>query len=295
MRGTRLVGSLLLLVLCPNPVSGQQYDMGPLASPPTLPADGLPASPGEFIHWLELNAPQVPPSGQAAVREHVYALISAQVKARVAGGFPAFPPERDSVLAELFFWGDRLGVFGAYRAGRALDHVRPHLAPSNLVPPAFEIKLDSGYFTLASSHTPHWSIRFPYYFMVGAVNHQRMGTDVEGDVVVLSTLFAPNRPPIGGASQATILLIAVDSSQVTPALAYWLKQLAVSPVSSSRSSWGGAPTYTGYDSTLSMRKEVVTLPLPTGMLLVAYLGLDGTFEANHPHFLNLLSSIKTGR
>jgi hypothetical protein len=295
MRKCLLTSAVFVLMGFARPASAQEYDTSPLATPATLPRDGLPASQAEFTHWLELNAAKVPPVEQAAVREHVYALISAQVKARVAAGFAAFPRERDSALADLFFWGDRLGVFGAYRVGRALDPERPHLAPSNLVPPAFEIKADSGYFTLTSSRRPAWSIRFPYYFMLGAVAHQRMGTDLDGDVVVLSTLFAPNDPKIGGASQATVLLVAVDSLQGTRAATYWLKNLALDTNPAPQSLLSGGITYEGYDAALSMRKEMVSLPVPGGILLIAYLGLDGTFEANHPHYLNLLHSIQINR
>ncbi|MEO8295369.1 MAG: hypothetical protein ABI613_07635 [Gemmatimonadota bacterium] len=283
---------LLLTIGFAEPAGAQEYDPAPLRTPATLPADGLPASQGEFIQWLETNAASVPRERQAAVREHVYALISANVKARVAAGFPAFPGERDSALADLFSWGDRLGVFGAYRVARALDATRPHLPPANLVPRPFEITLDSGYFTFESSR-PRWAIRFPYYFMLGAATHQRMGTDFEGDVIVLSTLFAPNDPAIGSASQATILLIATDSAAADRGENFWLNNLALDKTPTGDDLLPGTRDYRGFDTALSMNKEMVSIPIPGGVMLIAYLGLTGTFEANRPHFLNLLESLRT--
>lgn len=270
----------------------QEFDAAPLSTPATLPADGLPPTASGFTRWLETNARTVPVDRQAAVREHLYALISADVKARHAAGYPTFPPERDSALADLFFWGDRLGVFGAYRVARALDPLRPRVPPANLVPPIFEISLDTGYFTVRSVEQG-WSVRFPFYYMLSAATRQRMGQEYEGDVLVLSTLFAPNAPPIGGASQSTILVTAIKTADPDGVIGYWLKTLGVEPRPVADSLAPGGATYRGFDSAMLMRKEAVVIRLRQGVMIVSYLGLEGTFQANHPHFLDFLANLRT--
>lgn len=283
---------ILVLALPPRDGAAQEYDSTPLITPATLPTDGLPATPLAFTDWLEANAATVPPARQAVVREHLYALISADIKARFVAGFPVFPAERDSVLADLFLWGDRLGVFGAYRVARVLDPARSPAPPVNPIPPIFEVSLDSGYFTVRSSQQS-WSIRFPFYFMLSAATHQRMGTGFEGDVLVLSTLFAPNDPRIGSASQATILVTATKTEDSLAAVDYWLKALGVNPKPEPDSLFPGGTTYRGFDPAMQMRKEAVVIPMEGGIMVVSYLGLEGTFQANHPHFVNFLEHLRT--
>jgi hypothetical protein len=40
-----------------------------------------------------------------------------------------------------------------------------------------------------------------------------------------------------------------------------------------------------------MRRLAVVRRLPSRVMVVAYLGLPGTFETNRPHFFNLLATL----
>jgi hypothetical protein len=119
-----------------------------------------------------------------------------------------------------------------------------------------------------------------------------MPNGVSTEIATLSTLFAPDRGA-PGSSQATILIAAAPVADSAEHVGEWVKQLSVNRSrggsSARRGEWYAASASDG------MQREAVVLRLQTRVVLVAYLGLPGTFEANRPHFIDLLRTLSPQR
>lgn len=283
----------LTVVMCvglASPGAAQEFDLEPLAASAVFPADGLPGSWAEYRTFLE--TPEARAAEIAVLREHLYAMISADARARVARGESAYPHGGDSTLAEQFEWAALMGLPGAAQVAASLRHTSAD-ADQLMDTPGFDIRFDSVYTLVARDDG--WAVRFPHYFMIGHVVRQAMANDVESSIAVLSTLFAAHTPHPAdqlGASQATVMIMsaAADAAEMT---AFWLAQFGLSvddavevPDPSALSA------YRGRDEGSRMSMELAVFAPPGRVILVAYLGVDGTYEANRPHYLNLLRTLR---
>lgn len=272
------------------PVDSQTFDTRPLRSPAAFPANGLPTEASAFMAWLGAQGHTLPEEGVVVAREHLFAIISADVKERARLGTPVLPPTRDSTVALLFQWGHRLGLPGTRLVAQRLG-----VSPSPADPPAlqttgFTIEFDSLYTLVAEADG--WLVRFPHYFMIGTAARQPLGNGQETSVAVLSTLFAQDSTVRPGASQATILLVSARGSTAELA-AFWLAQLGLSPSDTVVSpSTSAVRAYRGRDASSKMTKELVVFAPSGRAVLAAYVGLDGTFETNYPHFVDLLRTLR---
>jgi len=114
---------------------------------------------------------------------------------------------------------------------------------------------------------------------------QRLANGIENDVATLSTLTAANNEPQGGASKATILILSAQTPDLPAYVAFWLEQLQVAPTDTVSNLVPQATrTYRRFDTASGLWKEVVALKIPSGSMIVAYIGLDGTYQVNRPHF-----------
>jgi hypothetical protein len=273
-------------------VAGQAFDAKPLRTPIAFPVDSMQTTWPAFRSWLQEAPPSTLQAHLAQVREHLYALISANAKERTVAGEPPLPPEGDSALAELFDWGDCLGIPGAALVGAKLrSQAEP---PSTRTPatPDFAIRFDSLYTVTAKADD--WTIRFPYYFMIGSVTRQKAANGAETSAVMLSTLFARDSTTVPGASQATILVL---SAQVPPPAIteFWLSLIGLAPSDTMKTPTPLAvAAYGGRDARLRMNRELVVYASPRGTILFIYTGLDGSYEANRPHFIDLMNTLRIG-
>jgi hypothetical protein len=136
-------------------------------------------------------------------------------------------------------------------------------------------------------------VRFPYYFMPGMLARQKLNNGIENDLVMLSTLTAANSASIGGASQATLLFASAQTPNLADFTVFWLGQLQVAPSDTAPKPVPQAMrNYRRFDPASGLWKEVAVFEIPSGSLIVAYIGLDGAYQTNRPHFLDLLASLR---
>ena len=288
----RAVGSMAI-AMCTTlaaPAAAQEFDLEPLTLPAAFPTNGLPRDWHDFRAFLE--TPEARATDLTMLREHLYAIISADAKARVDHGEPPYPQDGDTTLAEKFEWAGLMGLPGAGQVAAALRGTSA--APDESIEtPGFEIRFDSAY-TLVSRQDG-WAVRFPHYFMIGAAVRQPMTNEVEGSIAMISTLFAahtPNPADELGASQATLLVMSAawDPAEMT---AYWLDQFGLSPndtVDVPDPSAIGA--YRGRAESVRMNMEFAVFAPSGRTIVVGYMGVDGTYESNRPHYLNLLRTLR---
>lgn len=278
-------------VAVPGTANGQAFSTAPLSAPAAMPADSLPVTSPAFLDWLRTQDPSSLTGREQQVREHLYALIGSAVKQRFASTQATDVPKGDSTLAQLFSWADRFGVPGASDVAVAIG-AGPTSATTSHTAAGFELSYSGSHFVLAAEHGK-WMVRFPYYFMIGTITRQALANGIENDVASLSTLTAPNDSRRGGASQATILILSAQTADLASHVAFWLQQLQVSATDTMANPIAQATrSYRRFDARSGMWKEVVALKIPSGSMIVAYIGLDGTYQANRPHFLDLLSSLR---
>jgi hypothetical protein len=271
-----------IALLAATSVEAQGWDHRPLRSSTPVPRDGLPVDRGAFQVWLSRNASGLSREQGQRVHERLYVYISDLAKRR--GG--RFPEVADTAAFELFRFAASVGAVGADRVARALHPNRAALPPPASVP-GFKLTLRPPFFALASDDGS-WGVCYPYYFMAAPAGRQRASSGVVTELVVLSTLFAPDSGP-AGSSQSTVLLAAAPVIDSTKHVTTWLTQLAVSPAPAPAQGAAGA-WYASPRSEL-MQRLVVVRRLPTRVLVAAYLGQAGTFQSNRPHFFDLLATL----
>jgi len=292
-RGSRIRGVLVACALrvAPGVALSQGFSTAPLSTPAAMPSDSLPATARGFLDWLRTQDTATFNSHAQELREHLYALVGGIVRQRFASAHSIDVPQDDTTLAALFTWADRFGVPGAGEVARAISAT----APAAMTPDpddGFQLSLSASAYSLATEHGK-WMVRFPYFFMIGATTRQHLANGIDNDVVTLSTLTAANSAAVGGASQATILLLSGQTADLPSYTAFWLQQLQISPTDTIANPVPQATrSYRHFDAASHLWTELVALRIPSGSLVVVYIGLDGTYQVNRPHFLDLLASLR---
>lgn len=67
----------------------------------------------KFNNWLNANYEKLPQDRIPKMREHLYYLIDSHIKGTYPSTSEKLPLEHDAILAMLFSWAEKLGVFGA--------------------------------------------------------------------------------------------------------------------------------------------------------------------------------------
>jgi len=234
----------------------------------------------QFMAWLQTNGASLPPDQLQGAREHLYFLVGSAARAQLRATGRLFPPRDTLGLAEMLDEGTRLGLPGAGVVARALigAGAAEHLAPPVLPAAPFRLSFSAPEYTLRSAHG--WSVRFPYYFMIGALQVRIPNNGVETEMIVLSTLFADHRG-LPGRSQATLLLLGAMPNDTSAFYAFWLNAVQLGTADRvSETLLPGSTTYRGFDTARSMNKELVTLTRGRMAFVLVYSGLPGTFEMN---------------
>ena len=234
----------------------------------------------QFMAWLQTNGASLPPDQLQGAREHLYFLVGSAARAQLSATGRLFPPRDTLGLAEMLDEGTRLGLPGAGVVARALigAGAAEHLAPPVLPAAPFRLSFSAPEYTLHSAHG--WSVRFPYYFMIGALQVRIPNNGVETEMIVLSTLFADHRG-LPGRSQATLLLLGAMPNDTSAFYAFWLNAVQLGTADRvSETLLPGSTTYRGFDTARSMNKELVTLTRGRMAFVLVYSGLPGTFEMN---------------
>jgi len=245
----------------------------------------------EFTAWLETNVASLPPDQLQGAREHLYFLVGSAARAQLRATGRLFPPRDTLGLAAMLNEGTRLGLLGAGVVARALigAGAAEQLAPPVLPAAPFRLSFSAPEYTLHSAHG--WSVRFPYYFMIGGLQVTMPNNGVETETVVLSTLFADHRG-LPGRSQATLLLLAAMPRDTSAFYAFWLNAVQLGAADrAAKTVLSGGTTYRGFDTARSMNKELVTLTRGRLAFVLVYSGLPGTFEMNQADAMAVFESL----
>lgn len=242
-------------------------------------------------NWLNSNITKLSYEQMKGPREHLYYLIDSRVKQTYAAEKRILPANHDVILETLFSWAEPLGVFGG---ALAFNSVKAPTSPARTsgmkVPEGLSLDLAGDLFTIKS--TAGWSISFPYYFMVWNIDDFIAKGGPRTQLVALSTGAAQDKSK-AGKSQATLMfLFSPDEDDNFEK--YWREQLGVDAgVTPEPLGVSGLNSRHAFDATTKLHREFTSWSGPEGSFAVAYLGIEGTYEWNRPHFVDFLRSVVT--
>ena len=285
--------TLLLIVYLLSLVSTKVFALSeePMKKAAIEPARVLVEAVG-INNWLNANHSKMDSGQTQSAREHLHALIDSRVKELYANTGMLLPKEPDQILAILYSWAGRLGVYGAdpvYAAVRGNFLVKPPPGPQP--PDGLAVGLQNDMLTIASS-AGEWRATVPYHFFIFALNSASTSDSKLIETVAISTGSAPDiaRP---GYSQATIALFFVAGADPKSFEEEWADRLGI-PLRAEQRPVGETRyrSRTVYDAQSRLHKEVAFVPSRKGSFAISYSGLDGTYQTNRPHFLNFLEAIQ---
>lgn len=243
-------------------------------------------------NWLNENYKNLSPQQTQGVREHLHALIDSQVKAIYARDKTILPKKPDPVLATLFSWAGRVGVYGADETYRAVRGTVPLEPPPGPRPPDGLAVSLQGDLLKVTSAAGGWEASVPYHFFIFNLSNA-VGSDGNRlEAAIVSTGSAPDsaRP---GYSQATLAIFFAPGVKLGSFTKTWLERLNISAnVPARKIASTSFESRTSYDASTRLHNEAVFLSSSKGSFLVLYSGLDGTYQWNHPHFINFLASLR---
>ena len=243
-------------------------------------------------NWLNVNHARMSDMQAKGAREHLHALIDARVKQSFVKGGVLLPKEPDPLLPMLFSWAGRLGVYGSdsvYAAVRGTYPVNPPPGPKP--PDGFLVQLH-GESLRVSSSVGEWQVTVPFHFFVFALNAGPGPDGRRTEMVAISTGSAPDAAQ-PGYSQATLGLFFVHDADLKTFEGEWATRLQI-PIDKELTAVGEANyrSRASYDPSLRLHKEMIVVPVQKGAFVILYSGLDGTYQANRPHFLDVLRLLK---
>jgi hypothetical protein len=242
-------------------------------------------------NWLNANIQKLSYEQMKGPREHLYYLIDSRVKQLYAAEKRVLPAKHDPILEILFSWSEHLGVFGGAYAFNAVK--APSSAPKVArmkLPEGFALNLVNDTFTLSSNLG--WSITIPYYFMIWKVGDFTAKGGPRTQLVALSTGAAKDKSQ-AGRSQATLMFL-FSPEKYENFERYWREQMGIR--ANIRIETLGVKSLQSRhvaDEATSLHKEFTSWSDPAGSFAVVYLGIEGTYEWNRPHFIDFLRAVKT--
>lgn len=267
------------------------YAEEPFKSPGMEPARVLVEAVG-INNWLNQNYSRMTAVQAQGAREHLHALIDSRIKELYATNGVLVPKEPDHVLAMLFSWAGRLGVYGAdavYSAVRGTYPVNPPPAPRP--PDGLTIALQNDTLVISSS-AGEWQAFVPYHFFIFRLGNARGPDSKRTELAIVSTGSAPDVAP-PGYSQATLAVFFTDGADMKTFEPEWAERLQMAmhnePAPVGQTKYRSRKSY---DDQTRLHKEVVFVPSRKGAFVILYSGLDGTYQANRPHFVSFLEAIK---
>ena len=247
-----------------------------------------------FNNWLNSNYSKLTYKSMKGPREHLYYLIDSRVKAIYLRDSVVLPNNHDGILEILFSWSERLGVYGGSLVYNSIRSKQATPMKALMaVPTPFRLELDKDLFKI-SSKNGGWSVNVPYYFMIWNMNDFVATNGMKTQLVTISTGAAKDKSKLGH-SQATLMFIYSPTDDFKTFKEFWGKLFAIGPTSKKHElGIKGLFSQIAYDKSTYLHKELVFWSTSNASYAVAYLGIDGTYQWNRPHFLDFLRAIKNG-
>ncbi|MFC4348795.1 hypothetical protein ACFO5Q_13155 [Kordiimonas lipolytica] len=244
-------------------------------------------------NWLNANIDRISEDRLPQIREHLYYLINSHNKNQYGGVATAPIGEPDLILATLFSWAERLGVYGGSMVYEAVKPLKMGPIPSSRhVPDSFTLTFENGMLQVGSK-TGAWHTRVPYYFMVGDLRDFTANNGQQTQLAIISTGSAHHEGK-DGHSQATLMLIYTADSDEEKFKSFWTQQFGMS-AGTTKLKIPSTPLTSDHilDEATALHKEFVSWPTSNGVIGVAYMGINGTYQHNRPHFSEFLAAIQT--
>ncbi len=266
------------------------YSVGPLREP-LFDEAAVVVETTAINNWLTANIQKLTYDQMKGPREHLYYLIDSRVKQIYASEKRVLPAKNDPLLEILFSWSEYLGVFGGAQAFNAVKAPSsPAKTPGMKLPEGVDLQLAGDVFTVNSK--ARWSITFPYYFMVWNVGDFTAKGGPRTQLVALSTGASKDKSS-AGRSQATLMFLFSPEKYETFE-SYWRGQMGIGvDIKPAALGVKDLKSFHVVDEKAQLHKEFTSWSDKTGSFAVAYLGIEGTYEWNRPHFIDFLRSIKT--
>ncbi len=244
-------------------------------------------------NWLNSNYENLSYEQMKGPREHLYYLIDSYAKSLYAKDKIILPDKQDLILQTLFSWSERLGVYGGslvYNAVKSPDSVA--MIPVMKLPDQITMSRNND-LLVVSATKEGWSVKVPYYFMIWNVNDFTATNGMRMQLVALSTGASIDKSE-AGRSQATIMLMFSPSADFDDFSKYWKKGMGIDDkADKSFLDTDARKSLHYYDAAAKLHKEITIWREPHGLFAVAYLGIDGSYQWNRPHFLDFLRSLET--
>jgi hypothetical protein len=241
-------------------------------------------------NWLNANFTGLSQGQRQAVREHVHALIDSRLKEQYAAS-KSLIPTPDPVLALMYSWAARLGVYGAADVFAVVRGTSPLQSAGGPSPPAgIAVTLKGEVLELSSAGS--WSVAVPVNFFIFDLRsaEEPSGMTLQAAAIAMGT--APDAAP-PGYSQATIAIFYAEDLDLQAFTARWTERFGIPETVQAEELQGS--TYRSrraFDQASRLHKEVVFVPSSKGSLAVLYAGLDGTYQWNRPHFVDFLNNLR---
>ena len=301
---TRILLLAAVVIFTTFPSSGRQVDV-PMRGYSTETMSDPIYSPAEtavkaasYMNWLASNVDNISPERLPGYREHLYELINSQVSAIYSQKNRVMPSSDDLLLASLFMWSERLGVYGG---SLVHERVKPKgmasVSNTLAIPGDFELTLQNDMFHLATKKQG-WRVKFPYFFMLHDIRAITTNDGHQAAILILSTGTAWHTSR-AGKSQATLMLIISPDATPERFTQFWHKAVGLDTALERtmdsrhvhRSRYAIDAQY-GPDKNKKLHKEFVSWTAPQAVFGLFYSGLDGTYQFNRQHFADFLNAIR---
>lgn len=246
-----------------------------------------------FNNWLNTNYSKLNAQTMKGPREHLYYLLSSYVSELNNKDGVILPAENDLVLSTLLSWSEKLGAYGSHLFYNQVKNDKMKAMPSFMkVSEGIKISAINDMFRVEAK-SGDWSAKFPYYFMIGAINEFNATNGMETQLLTISTGAVKDKSQ-AGRSQSTIMLIYSPSEETKEFNDYWLTQFEIdSKIIAKPLGVKKLKSAYLYNEEALLHKEITFLPSSNGSLLIAYMGMEGAFQINRQHFLDFLLQVKT--
>lgn len=266
-----------------------EYSTEPLHNP-IFTGPQLPGEIRNYHDWLLNNASRMPPERLPAAREHLFSLIDSVVRRRYARDGELYSENDDPALRMLFFWAEKLGVYGGSLVLNGLLGSEKPFIQEAFPPESFSLALDGTEFTL-TSNLGGWSASYPYNFMLWGLKDSATDDGPSVQRVTLSTGFARHEGQ-KGYSQATIMLVYAPSGDLAELERSVHDYFSIPPDSTPfEIELSGLFAHKYFDEGTNLHVEYVRVDPGEGMYVVVYSGIDGSYQWNRPHFVDFLRSL----
>ena len=294
---SRLIGTVLFSTAMPahaverSPQSG--YDTITLQNP-VLSEEEVVTETAQITAWLYENYSDLNRNQLKNVREHLYYLIDSRVKTLYSQSSAILPTEPDPILESLFAWAEPLGVYGGNLAYNAVNAADATDRPNRLATPeTIALNMENDLLTVSSSEYG-WQFEIPYYFMMTELGEFNLQGNLPVQSAMLSTGASQDETELGH-SQGTLVFMFSPESDAETLGSTVREAFGISDRAQEKTLEELAQTsYYEQDTEqgLSLHKEITTWENESGAYSVIFLGAEGTYQWNRPHFIDFVSSLQ---